>query len=263
MKVRIISAIVALAIVIPLIILGGYPFAIGVGVISVIAYKEILDLKKSHKEIPNVVKVLGLIAVLYLVLGNYGINSLDFAVSYPRILLPLMLLLVPTIFYKKDKYTTKDAFNLLGSTYLVGMIFNLLIIIRNIDVYLLIYLVSISIFTDTFAYLIGCLIGKHKMCPTISPNKSWEGAVAGLIGGSAIATIIYSNLVGTFSIKVLLVTIILSMVGQLGDLFFSKIKRENDIKDFSNIMPGHGGILDRLDSIAFVIIVYVILIWFI
>jgi len=262
MKVRVISAAVALAIIIPFIIIGGYPFAIIVGIISVLAYKEILDLKDSHKEIPNAVKILGLISIIYLVLGNYGISSLDFAVSYPRILLPIVLMLLPTIFYKKDKYITKDAFYLIGTILLVGMLFNLIIVIRNINVYILLYLFSITVFTDTFAYIVGCLIGKHKMAPDISPKKSWEGAIAGLIGGSAIAVIIYSNIIGDFSLKLLFITVILSVVGQLGDLIYSKIKRENNIKDFSNIMPGHGGILDRLDSISFVIFVYVILIWF-
>jgi len=262
MKVRVISAAVALAILIPFICIGGYPFAVMVGVVSVLAYKEVLDLKKSHREIPNMVKILGLLALVYLVLGNYGINSLDFAVNYPRILLPLIVLLLPTIFYQKDKYTTKDAFYLIGAIFLLGMLFNLLIVIRNINVYLLLYLLSITVFTDTFAYIIGCLIGRHKMAPSISPKKSWEGAIAGLIGGTAISVIIYSNLIGNFSLKLVIISMILSIVGQIGDLVYSKIKRENDIKDFSNIMPGHGGILDRLDSISFVIFAYVVLIWF-
>ena len=263
MKVRVISAVVALAILIPFICIGGYPFAIMAGIVSVLAYKEMVDLKKSHKEIPDVVKALGLFTLIYLVLGNYGLISLDFAVSYSRILLPIILLLVPTIFYKKDKYTTKDAFYLIGVVFLIGMLFNLIIVIRNINVYLLLYLLSITIFTDTFAYIIGCLIGKHKMCPEISPKKSWEGAIAGLIGGSAVSMIIYSNLVGAFTIKAFIITLILSIVGQMGDLVYSKIKRENDIKDFSNIMPGHGGILDRLDSFSLVVFAYVVLIWFI
>lgn len=263
MKVRVISALVALAILIPFICLGGYPFSILVGIVSILAYKEMVDLKKSHKEIPNLVKALGLFALIYLVLGNYGLNSLDFAVSYSRILLPIVLLLLPTIFYKKDKYTTKDAFYLIGVVFLVGMLFNLILVIRNLNVYVLLYLLSITIFTDTFAYIIGCLIGKHKMCPDISPKKSWEGALAGLIGGTAVSVIIYSNLVGTFSLKVFIITLILSIVGQMGDLVYSKIKRENDIKDFSNLMPGHGGILDRLDSFSLVVFAYVILIWFI
>lgn len=261
MKVRLISAVIALAILIPLLFIGGVPFAIAIGILSVLAYKEILDLKKSHNEIPNLVKVLGLICVVYLVLGDYSLSSLNLIMSYPRMLLPIVLLLIPTVFYTKDKYTTKDAFYMLGTVYLVGLFFNLIISFRNIDINILIYLLAITFLTDTFAYLIGCLIGKHKMCPKISPKKSWEGAIAGLIGGSMVAIIVYTNLVGEFSIRLVFATMILSLVGQLGDLVYSKIKRENDIKDFSNLMPGHGGILDRIDSLSFVVFTYVILLW--
>lgn len=263
MKVRLISAGVALAIIIPLIWIGGIPFAIGMGILSILAYKEILDLKKSHNDIPDLVKIFGLISLIYIVLGDYNLSSLSLVMSYQKLLLPIILLLLPTIFYQKDKYTTKDAFYLLGSIYLIGLLFNIIISLRNVNVYLLLYLVAITIFTDTFAYAVGCLIGKHKMSPKISPKKSWEGAIAGFIGGSIVGVIFYTNLVGDFSVRLLFVTMILSIVGQLGDLVYSKIKRENDIKDFSNIMPGHGGILDRLDSLSFVIITYVILLLFI
>ena len=262
MKVRVISALIALAILIPIVYIGGYLFAIAASILGIIAYKEMMNLKKSHKKFPDLVQFLGLFVLIYLMVGNYGLNSLDFAVSYSRLLMPIMFLLLPTIFYKKDKYNTKDAFYLIGVVLLIGLLFNLIIVIRNLNIYLLLYLLSVTVFTDTFAYIIGCMIGKHKMSPDISPNKSWEGAIAGLIGGSAIATIIYSNLVGDFSINVVLMTFMLSAIGQMGDLFYSKIKRENDIKDFSNIMPGHGGILDRLDSLSFVIFAYVVLIWF-
>ena len=263
MKVRLISAGVALLILIPLLWIGKIPFAIGIGIISVLAYKEILDLKKSHNEIPDVVKIFGLLCVVYLVLGDYNSSSLNLILSYQKLLLPIVLLLIPTVFYSEKKYNTKEAFYLLGTIYLVGILFNLIISIRNINLYLLLYLLAIPIFTDTFAYLIGCLIGKHKMCPSISPKKSWEGAIAGLIGGSIVSIIIYSNLVGDFSLKLVLVTLILSAIGQIGDLIYSKIKRENNIKDFSNLMPGHGGILDRVDSISFVIFAYVILLLFV
>ncbi len=263
MKVRIISAAVVIAILIPLIYFGGYPFAIAVGILGVLAYKEVIDLKKSHQEIPNVVKICGLVSLIYLILGDYNLSSLSLVMTYPRLLLPIVLILLPSIFYKNDKYTTKDAYYLLGVTFLIGIFFNLLISLRSINVMLLIYLIGITIFTDTFAYAIGILIGKHKMCPKISPKKSWEGAIAGLIGGSIVGVIIYTNLFGDFNIKVLLVSIILSIAGQLGDLVYSKMKRENGIKDFSNIMPGHGGVLDRLDSLTFVVFTYVILIWLI
>jgi len=263
MKTRLISAVIALAILIPLVWIGGIPFAILIGIISILAYKEVLDLKKSHGEIPLLIKIFGLISILYIVLGNLNLSSLNLIMSYPKVLLPIVLTLIPTVFYKKDKYQTKDAFYLLGTIYLIGMFFNLIISLRNIDVNILIYLLAITFLTDTFAYLVGCLIGKHKMSPKISPKKSWEGAIAGLIGGTAVAVIVYSNLVGDFSLKLVFITMILSIVGQIGDLVYSKIKRENDIKDFSNIMPGHGGILDRIDSLSFIVFTYVILLWFI
>ena len=113
--------------------------------------------------------------------------------------------------------------------------------------------------TDTFAMLSGKVFGKHKMCPTLSPHKTWEGFVGGLFGGLLSGLLIYKFLIGTLTVRVIITTIILSLVGQMGDLVMSKIKRENEIKDFSNIMPGHGGILDRLDSIIFVVLTYMFL----
>ncbi len=262
MKTRLISAIIALAIVVPFLIIGGYPFAFFMGILGILGYREILDLKKSHEEIPVIVKILGMFSLIYFIVGDFNSLEFNYVISLPKIIIPLILLLIPTLFYKNDGYKTKDAFYLLGVIYLLGTIFNLAIGIRNTDFNLFLYLLCIPICTDTFAYAIGMLIGKHKMAPVISPKKSWEGAVAGTIAGTIISLIVYSNLVDIISIKIIVITIILSIVGQLGDLVYSKIKRENEIKDFSNLMPGHGGILDRLDSISFVIITYALLISF-
>jgi len=115
--------------------------------------------------------------------------------------------------------------------------------------------------TDTFAMLIGCLIGKHKLIPDVSPKKSVEGSIAGSLVATIIASIYYYNVVtsGINLIVLIVMTLILSVLGQLGDLFFSKIKRENEIKDFSNLMPGHGGILDRFDSMTFIVFGYIII----
>ncbi len=258
MKKRIISAIVALLIVVPLLLIGDYYWAALVAIIGALGYKEVLDLKKSHNEYPVLIKILGLIALEYIILYKCNRDSISFMIEYAKIIIPLLLLLLPVIFYKDNKYTTKDAFYLLCFTYVLGLTFHLFIIIRNIDIFILIYLISVTVLTDTFAYIIGKLIGSHKMAPTISPNKSWEGSIGGLIGGVTISVIIYSNLISRFNYKIIIMSIILSIVGQIGDLFYSKIKRENDIKDFSNIMPGHGGILDRLDSLSFVIITYLL-----
>ncbi|ASZ09042.1 phosphatidate cytidylyltransferase [Mesoplasma chauliocola] len=132
----------------------------------------------------------------------------------------------------------------------------------------------IVILTDSFAYIFGVSFGKHKMAPKISPNKSWEGAIGGL--ASAIAFAITAALLlfylvpshsilkvymfnisenlgnGVVIVMYILIAALLSFIGQLGDLYFSFIKRKNNIKDFSNLIPGHGGVLDRLDSFMFV-----------
>ena len=109
--------------------------------------------------------------------------------------------------------------------------------------------------TDTYAYLIGRLIGKHKLLESISPNKTWEGMIAGTVIGTFIATTFYKVVINPEIniILITLVTLFLSILGQYGDLVFSAIKRYFGKKDFSNIMPGHGGILDRFDSIIFVV----------
>ena len=119
-------------------------------------------------------------------------------------------------------------------------------------------LVLIPICTDTCALIGGIKFGKHKLTK-ISPLKTWEGAFAGLIMGTIIPSIFYAFVVHNINIKIIIGTAILSTFGQIGDLFFSKIKRENAIKDFSKIMPGHGGILDRLDSTIIIFMAYLLL----
>lgn len=259
MKKRIISAIVALIIVVPLIIIGNYFFAFGVAIISMLAYKELIDLKKSHNDYPKLMIVLGLFSMLSLILSNYQNFTIYRGITYQVIAMILLILLLPIIFYGKDKYTSKDAFYLIGITLLLGIIFNIFIVIRNRGLYLFVYLLVIPLVTDIFAMLGGKYFGKHKLCPKLSPKKTWEGSVIGFIGGSIAGIIFYILLIGDFTLRTFLVTMFLSIVGQMGDLVMSKIKRENDIKDFSNIMPGHGGILDRIDSVIFVFLMYMFL----
>ena len=122
-------------------------------------------------------------------------------------------------------------------------------------------LVLITTMTDTFALLGGTLIGKHSFTK-ISPNKTIEGCVVGSLLGTFISTMYYVNIINTSSslVSIILLILLLTIVGQIGDLFFSAIKRENKIKDFSNLIPGHGGVLDRLDSLLFVLFAFVALI---
>ena len=157
--------------------------------------------------------------------------------------------------------------------------------VRFIGVRFITYMFLISLLTDTFAYIVGVKFGKHKMTPTISPKKSWEGAVGGTLAATFIASlfgIYYGQLfkASTFLgnifnssgqqtildrivleqplsmplqvVIIIIMTFTASIVSQFGDLMASKLKRHFEIKDFGNIFPGHGGIMDRFDSVLLV-----------
>ena len=134
------------------------------------------------------------------------------------------------------------------------------------------FVYSIVILTDSFAMIFGCKFGKHRLAPIVSPKKSIEGAVFGLIGG------IIAGLLGLFIFKIsdlktnnllvvilltIIVSLLISFAGQFGDLIESKIKRCYEIKDMGNILPGHGGILDRFDSFLFAGLIFYLSIMFI
>lgn len=260
MKKRIISAIGMTTIILPLVILGGIYFAVAIGVVGIFALKEFIDLKEYHKKIPWGISIICILSLLLLIFSEFDGYGIAFGLNYKAIAIAYLGLFTPSLFYQKEKYTTKEAFYLSGCILFLGIVLNGIILIRNYDIWHLFYLATISITTDIFAMLVGCILGKHKCAPTISPFKTWEGTIGGTTIASIVASTFYIYFIGESSIiKIVSLTILLSIIGQLGDLTFSKIKRENKIKDFSTLIPGHGGILDRLDSLFFVVLAYIIL----
>ena len=166
------------------------------------------------------------------------------------------------VFFDKSEYNVNDFTFVTAFLVLLSTVFTYFIYIRNEDVNILIYLLLITILTDTFALFGGKLFGKHKLIEKVSPKKTIEGSIIGSTFGTIIPSIYYIYMVdpGANILTVIFMTLILSIIGQLGDLVFSSIKRYFNIKDFSNIMPGHGGILDRIDSITMVVLAYQIII---
>lgn len=257
MKQRVISAIVALLILIPVLKIGGTIFNITVFILSLLALKEFLDIKQNKKELPSFITFISYLMLSLFVLTNITNKDILFSIDY-RIIAGLFLVFtLPTVLYHdRSLYSIVDAFYLIGGIFFLGIAFSLMILIRNVGLNLLVYLFLITIMTDTYAYLVGKLIGKHKLLEKISPNKTWEGTIGGTFFGTLIGSCFYITVIENNIplYVVVLMTLFLSILGQFGDLFFSAIKRYYGKKDFSNIMPGHGGILDRLDSIIFVIL---------
>jgi len=251
-----------LALIIPLIILGGIPFAIAVGLVSILAYKEFLEIKDNATKTPNLIKALGLISMLSIIFLTTNGYSIFLGISYSTLAISIMLIVVPSLFYKNEVYSLKRAFYLLGFVLLLGVFFNALILIREYSIQYFILLLIVIVMTDTFAMILGKLIGRHKMVPHISPNKTWEGAIVGCLMGTAISSIYYINIInGDINLfKICGILFALAVTAQMGDLIFSKIKRESDIKDFSDLIPGHGGVLDRIDSLVLVVIAFLIII---
>ncbi len=254
MKTRIISAIVALLIFIPIFIKGGMLFDVAVFVLAVLGLKEFLEVKKSKKEMPFFIEFISYISLGLIIFFNSSNNYL-LSVDYRMVAGLFLTFLIPTVLYHdRSLYSINDAFYLIGGVFFLGFSFSLFTLLRNEGMEILLYLLLISIFTDTFAYFVGMLIGKNKLLEDISPKKTIEG----MIGGTVLSVIIASNFYYTVIDSslplyiIIFMTTFLSIIGQFGDLVFSAIKRYYGKKDFSNIMPGHGGILDRLDSIIFV-----------
>lgn len=259
MKKRILSAIVMLLICIPIIYFGDKAFRIGIAVVSMLALREMIDLKKSHHKIPKLVELISYLALLFIVLAEYEGYSILFGITYKGIAILLLSILSLSLFYKKEEYTATDALVLIGTILLLGTAFNTMILVRNLGLWKFCSLILIFILTDTFALFCGLAFGKHKLIPHVSPNKTWEGSIGGTLIATIGVSVFYHYLVSPVTWKIVLGILILSGIGQIGDLIFSKIKRENNIKDFSNLIPGHGGVLDRLDSTITIMLGYLII----
>ncbi len=129
--------------------------------------------------------------------------------------------------------------------YIPFTIFQLMYLDHSLWIY---WIWILSFGTDTFAYLIGMALGKHKLIPKLSPNKSVEGALGGVFGAVLLSFLYFHFMEMDYNLSILGLSILASIVSQFGDLFASKIKREMDIKDYGKILPGHGGLMDRFDS---------------
>lgn len=249
MKKRLLGAALMLAICVPLIILGKIYYSVFVGIVSVLALWELNGLYKREKKLHIILEILSYLCLLMIVF------SFDYFLY--AICLTIFIFLSASMMCGKE-FTFKNATQLLTSIIFMGVAFYVLKDIRLESIHNLIYILLITVLTDTFALFGGKLFGKHKLIERVSPNKTIEGAIVGTIFGTVGPIVYYLFMIdpGCNIIVISLITLVLSIVGQIGDLIFSSIKREFNVKDYSNLIIGHGGILDRLDSLIVVAIIY-------
>ena len=254
---RFLSSFVMLVLLIPLLLIGKTVFNIGVYIVAIMSLHEFIKIKEEKKRIPSFIKFISFIMITLLILTNSQLKDLTFSIDY-RVLAALFITyLLPTVLYHdREKYSINDAFYLIGGILFLGISLSLLILIRSRSLSLTIYLILIATITDTYAYIIGSLIGKRKLLEVVSPKKTWEGMIGGTVFGVLFGTVFYHLFISeTMPIYVIiLITVFLSILSQFGDLVFSAIKRYFGKKDFSKLIAGHGGVLDRLDSIIFVLL---------
>ncbi len=255
MKIRLITAIIALPFALIPIWVGGVWLYVLLMIASAIGFYEFnkaFDIKEPA-------------LFVFQVVGT-GFLFLSHALKEPEYIMAggLVLLIMGFIFYimKYPKMRIEAVmFSVFAFVYIGVTLYHVLLIrgMNEIGFYMIWLVLLISFGSDTFAYLVGSAIGKHKLAPLVSPNKSIEGAIGGLIG-SIVLTVVYIGFVNSqihqFSdiqiIGFALMGFVGSIVSQFGDLSASAMKRARGIKDFGKLLPGHGGILDRVDSILFV-----------
>lgn len=254
MKKRVVSAFLMILIFALCIIISSKIFAILMLICGNLCLKELIDIKYKNKYI-DFVKFVCYLSISILILNGvfFKFNTLF------TLIFPILSIITPIIFYNDNKkYNMEDSLYLIGITFFLGIAFNIIVYLREIDIALCLYIFLVACLTDTYAYIGGSLIGRHKLTE-ISPKKTIEGSVLGSFMGTILASIYYLTVIDANNIfKVLLMTFILTVLSEFGDLVFSSIKRHFKIKDYSNIIPGHGGMLDRFDSIIYVALSYVL-----
>lgn len=262
MKKRIISAIVAAVLLIPILLIGGNLYKVGALALGVIALYELIHARESKKSIPLLMKLFTILMFIIELIDNFSNEAFTFTLSSKYIILLIVGLLLGMIVYEDEKkYSIEDVCYLMLSNVFMLICFSLLLSMREYNIYYLIIILLVTIVSDTFALIVGSLIGKHKLCPSISPNKTVEGLIGGLLFCLVICVptfITLTNYTGNIICIIILISL-LSLSSTFGDLVFSSIKRYFNIKDYGKIMPGHGGAMDRLDSLLFVLLTFYIL----
>ena len=245
-KTRLISGIVLVIIALATIISGSWILFFTLLAVSLIGMRELYKVMKVSDEHVTVLVLVGYLgAVLYYIamkadFGNYGTMA---------IIISMILILFVYVF-GYPKYHAEQVMAAFFGVVYVAVMLSFIYLTRSLpDGKFLVWLIFLCSWgCDTCAYCVGMLIGKHKMAPVLSPKKSIEGAVGG-VAGAALLGVIYAAATQGKMAEYALICAVGALISMVGDLAASAIKRNQNIKDYGKLIPGHGGILDRFDSV--------------
>lgn len=235
---RVATGIIGILLLILIVNKGGIYLSTSIFILSLIGLIEFY--RAVHNTGLNPITYIGVVATF-----GFYFSTLVPEITINLILTLITLLLLTHIF--SNKITLEDVtITLVGIMYIPFMLFHIFYLDNTTAIWL-VFIMSFG--TDTFAYIFGNLLGKKKLCPNISPNKTIGGSIGGILGSIllTLAFAYYMDLNSYLNLSIL--AIIASVTSQMGDLIASKIKRLANIKDYGKIFPGHGGVLDRFDSI--------------
>lgn len=270
MKKRVITAIILIAIAVLLIYLGGW-WTVGLVTFGCIGgVIEILRTGKNRNWNPAVyiVTMLGALMMLFwwFIMCYIDQTAELFTIPNPYqirvnvIAIAAFLIGLLTVEVSTKKFMMNDVYYLFTMTFFICLAGQGLIMIRQeLGLNVLAYVVFCTYCCDTFAFLTGRFFGKHQFAPITSPKKTWEGVIGG-VGITTILGFIFFLIfpfTDTYFWLIPIFSLILAIGAVCGDLIFSSIKRQLQLKDFGTLLPGHGGILDRIDSLLFNILIFI------
>jgi phosphatidate cytidylyltransferase len=246
---RLISGIILVIIALVTIILGKDVLLVTVVAISVIGFYELAKVYGLQWKFPG---ICGYIATI----GYYALIRMDYKEYIIVFFIAYLIVLMGTYVFTFPKFKAEDVMVCFFGMFYVVLMLSYIYQVRMMQdgayIVWLIFLCSWG--CDTCAYLVGVMFGKHKMAPVLSPKKSIEGGIGG-VAGAALLGFIYATIfkdkitIDNANIIFPIVCAAGGIISQIGDLTASGIKRNHDIKDYSRLIPGHGGILDRFDSV--------------
>lgn len=249
---RLLSGIILVILAIIIVGSGGTLLYVTTALISLIGLFELYRVMKIEK---NMLGIVGYLTAA----SYYGLVWFDGQKYVTLMAIAALMMLMSLYVFTFPKYRTEEVTVAFFGVFYVAVMLSYLYQVRAMtDGIYMVWLIVISSWgCDTSAYCVGMLFGKHKLAPVLSPKKSIEGAVGG-VAGAALLGFLYATLYGSRMTEVTnpqaacaIACAIAAVISQIGDLAASAIKRNHDIKDYGHLIPGHGGILDRFDSMLF------------